>query len=107
MAYAEALLYSLDTNGEKHIEGELADKIGLSRERKIPTFFTIESHVSLQLHHWFSDPHDYKHEGSRVNATNRLNNHCFTPARLQEVCGVKYEGRTGANREIAPETEPP
>ncbi|KAL2015888.1 hypothetical protein VTK56DRAFT_4663 [Thermocarpiscus australiensis] len=74
-----------------YIDGELADKIGLSRERKPPTFFTIESYVSLQLHHWVSDPHEYRHEGSRVDGTNLVNTHCFTSARLQEVCGAKYE----------------
>ncbi|KAI0443369.1 hypothetical protein F4803DRAFT_515037 [Xylaria telfairii] len=74
-----------------YIEGELAEKIGLSRERKAPTFFTIESYVQLQLYLWTSDPHDYWHEGNRVDATNLLNNHCFTSARLQEVCGAKYE----------------
>ena len=85
--------HNTDADGRKYIEGELADKIGLSREIKPPTFFTIESYVQLQLYHWVSDAHEYKHEGSRVDATNLLNNHCFTSARLQEVCGAKYEVR--------------
>ncbi|KAI0467050.1 hypothetical protein F4859DRAFT_507006 [Xylaria cf. heliscus] len=38
-----------------------------------------------------SDPHDYKHEGSRVDATNLLNMHCLTSARLQEICAAKPE----------------
>ena len=88
----------LDTDRRKYIEGELADKIGLSRKKKTPTFFTIESYTHMQLYHWLSDPHDYKHEGSRVDATNLLNNHCFTSARLQEVCGATYKAR-GYNTE--------
>ncbi|RYP14043.1 hypothetical protein DL767_010440 [Monosporascus sp. MG133] len=67
-----------------YIDGKLAEKIGLSREKKTPTFFTVESYVNLQLYHWVSDHHDYKHEGSRVDASNLLNIHCFTSARLRE-----------------------
>ncbi|KID93463.1 carbonic anhydrase 2, partial [Metarhizium majus ARSEF 297] len=60
-----------------YIEGELADQIGLLRGKQAKF-------------HWEEDWHDYIHEGSRVDNTNMVNMHCYTSARLSEVCQAKY-----------------
>ncbi|EHK19894.1 uncharacterized protein TRIVIDRAFT_47098, partial [Trichoderma virens Gv29-8] len=76
------------------IKGELQELYGLPkgkdgvREQK---FFTIESYVQMQSFHWSEDFHDYVHEGMRADYTNLLNLHCFTSARLQEVCQAVHE----------------
>ncbi|KAK3935061.1 hypothetical protein QBC46DRAFT_424220 [Diplogelasinospora grovesii] len=74
-----------------YIEGELADKIGLSRLRKDKGFFTRPLYVRMYELMWTRDSHEYVHEGSRVDASTLLNTHCYTAARLREVCGAKYE----------------
>ena len=98
-------IYNSVTNGPKFIDGELADNIGLmksgkkgedgKKHKKDPkTFLTIENYVHMQERHWYDDFHDYLHEGYRVDNTNLLNNHCFTSARLSEVCQAVYEVST-------------
>ncbi|KAK8071921.1 hypothetical protein PG996_005269 [Apiospora saccharicola] len=74
-----------------YVDGELADKLGLSREKRRPTFLTIANYVHLQEQLWTRDHHDYVHEGSRVDSANLLNTHCFTSARLREVCQAVYK----------------
>ncbi|KAK3936527.1 hypothetical protein QBC46DRAFT_366858 [Diplogelasinospora grovesii] len=60
----------------------LAEKLSLFTKIKKQTFITLISYAYI---------HDYRHEGSRVDASNLLNTHCYTSARLQEVCGAKYQ----------------
>ncbi|KAL7939932.1 hypothetical protein V8C42DRAFT_339102 [Trichoderma barbatum] len=45
----------------------------------------------MQAFLWEEDFHDYIHEGSRIDYTNLLNLHCFTSARLSELCQAFYE----------------
>lgn len=81
-------------NDSKYIEGELAEKIGLKDLHRDPTFLTIENYVKLHEKLWLDDYHDYLHEGYRVDNATLLNTHCYTSARLKEVCQAKYKART-------------
>ncbi|KAK3940946.1 hypothetical protein QBC46DRAFT_458631 [Diplogelasinospora grovesii] len=74
-----------------YIEGELADTLGLSRLRKEKGFFTRPLYIRMYELMWTRDSHEYVHEGSRVDASTLLNTHCYTAARLREVCGAKYK----------------
>ncbi|KAK3984490.1 hypothetical protein QBC44DRAFT_336862 [Cladorrhinum sp. PSN332] len=84
------------------IDGELAKKIGLIKaggknaegkkyKKDSKTFLTIKNYVHMQERHWYDDFYDYLNEGYRVDNTNLLNTHCFTSARLSEVCQAVYE----------------
>ncbi|KAK8038354.1 hypothetical protein PG994_015121 [Apiospora phragmitis] len=42
-----------------YVDGELADKLGLSREKRRPTFLTIANYVHLQEQLWTRDHYDY------------------------------------------------
>ncbi|PTB40350.1 hypothetical protein M441DRAFT_70173 [Trichoderma asperellum CBS 433.97] len=75
------------------IEGELAKELKLRKGKdghKDRKFFTIENYVQMQSFHWSEDFHDYIHEGMRADYTNLLNTHCYTSARLREVCQAVY-----------------
>ncbi|KAH7255156.1 uncharacterized protein BKA55DRAFT_725354 [Fusarium redolens] len=53
---------------------------------------TIPAEVTLSMAPlWFSDHHDYVHEGYRVDNGTLLNTHCYTSARLSELCQAKYK----------------
>jgi hypothetical protein len=78
---------------KKYIEGELAEKLGLKDLHRDQEFLTIENYVKLHEHLWFNDHHDYVHEGCRVDNANLLNTHCFTSARLKELCQAKWKVR--------------
>ena len=43
---------------------------------------------SVKLHEllWFNDHHDSMHDGCRMDNASLLNTHCFTSARLKELC---------------------
>ncbi|KAK0611658.1 hypothetical protein B0T14DRAFT_413287, partial [Immersiella caudata] len=66
-------------------------KIPLSIIENEPTFLTIENCVHMQEKHWKNDHHNYIHEGIRVFLSRLLNMHCYTSARLQEICLAKYQ----------------
>jgi hypothetical protein len=83
-------LYVLVLMSWKYIIYHLAEKLGLSTKIKKQTFMTLTSYAHMFVQMWFEDSHDYRHEGSRVDASNLLNTHCYTSARLQEVYGAKY-----------------
>ncbi|KAL7940599.1 hypothetical protein V8C42DRAFT_362174 [Trichoderma barbatum] len=75
-----------------YIEGELADSIGLLKDvHRTKKFFTIENYSHMQTFHWEKDFYNYIHEGSRIDSTNLLNAHCFTSARLSEICQATYQ----------------
>ncbi|KAB5550744.1 hypothetical protein GE09DRAFT_1033211 [Coniochaeta sp. 2T2.1] len=74
-----------------YIEGVLAEKLGLSRSVKDKAFLTISTYVNLYDHLWVRDNHEYRYEGSRVDASTLLNIYCYSSARQQEVCGAKYQ----------------
>ncbi|KAL3952669.1 hypothetical protein ACCO45_012612 [Purpureocillium lilacinum] len=77
-----------------YIEGELAKKLGLptgKKAHKKKTFLTIENYVHMQERLWCNDYHHYVHEAYRLDNANLLNTHCFTSARLQEVCQAHYQ----------------
>ncbi len=91
----------------KFIEGPLADDLGLYRagktdnegqkHKKAPKpILTIENYVRMQMQHWIHDGYQYQNEGNRVDNTNLLNSHCFTSARLSEVCQAVYNVSTGS-----------
>jgi hypothetical protein len=42
---------------------------------------------------WQRDYHNYVHEGCRVYLSALLKMHCYTSARLQEICKAKYKVR--------------
>ncbi|KKO96715.1 hypothetical protein THAR02_11181 [Trichoderma harzianum] len=73
-----------------YIEGPLADKIGLEKDKGEKKFLTIENYVHMQTFLWEQDFHDYVHEGVRTDYTNLFNIHCFTSARLSELCQAYY-----------------
>ncbi|KAK3938869.1 hypothetical protein QBC46DRAFT_365220 [Diplogelasinospora grovesii] len=75
------------------IEGELAEKLGLKDLHREQAFLTIENYVKLHELLWLNDHHDYVHDGCRVDNANLLNTHCFTSARLKELCQAKYKVR--------------
>lgn len=87
------LLVFTSANGPKYIEGELAEKVPLQDIHRNQGFLTIENYVKLHELLWFNDHHDYTHEGARVDNGCLLNSHCFTAARVQELCQAKYEAR--------------
>ena len=77
----------------KYIQGPLAREIQLisgKRAKRTKKFFTAECYMKLQAFNWSNDWHVYVHEGARVDATNMINTHCYTSARLQEVCQARY-----------------
>ncbi|KAK0750179.1 hypothetical protein B0T18DRAFT_322066, partial [Schizothecium vesticola] len=73
------------------IQGPLAQELGLKNIRQDQAFLTIENYVILQEQLWFRDHYDYVHEGCRIDNTNLLNTHCFSSARLQELCQAKFK----------------
>jgi hypothetical protein len=75
---------------KKYIEGDLAEELGLKDLHREQAFLTIENYVKLHELLWFNDYHDYVHDGYRVDNANLLNTHCFTSARLKELCRAKY-----------------
>lgn len=78
---------------KQYIKGELSDKIPLSTEEKAPTFLTIQNYLEMEELLWQGDYHNYIHEGSRVDLSTLLKMHCYTSARLQEICQAKYKVR--------------
>jgi hypothetical protein len=42
---------------------------------------------------WQHDHHNYVHEGCRVDLSALLKMHCYTSARLQEICKATYKVR--------------
>ncbi|OBT56677.1 hypothetical protein VE04_03810 [Pseudogymnoascus sp. 24MN13] len=74
-----------------YIKDELSDKIPLSTEEKAPTFLTIQNYLEMEELLWQKDYHNYNHEGSRVDLSTLLKMHCYTSARLQEICQAKYK----------------
>jgi hypothetical protein len=68
--------------------------IGLSRLEKSPTFLTIENYVDMEEQFWLRDYHNYVHEGCRVDLSALLKMHCYTAARLQEICKATYKVRS-------------
>jgi L-lactate utilization protein LutC len=69
----------------------LAEEFGLPNSTKDKAYLTKPIYVKLYEHLWDQDSHEYKHEGSRVDASTLLNIHCYSSARLQEVCGTRYK----------------
>ena len=67
--------------------------IPLSIEEKAPTFLTIENYVDMEELLWQRDHHNYVHEGCRVDLSALLKMHCYTSARLQEICKATYKVR--------------
>jgi len=78
---------------KKLIQGELKDKVNAEDIKKNMTFLTIKNYVHMQEQLWVWDHHDYIHDGYRVDNSNLLNTHCYTSARLQEVCQATYKVR--------------
>ena len=76
---------------EKYVQHVLRYKIPLSIEEKEPTYLTIENYVAMEEFLWLNDHHDYAHEASRVDCSALLKMHCYTSARLQEICKAKYK----------------
>ncbi|KAK0728527.1 hypothetical protein B0T26DRAFT_673041 [Lasiosphaeria miniovina] len=76
---------------QQFIEGELKDKVGARNLKRPVTFLTIQNYDHMQEFLWLPDCHAYVHEGERVDNANLLNTHCFTSARLQEVCQARYQ----------------
>ncbi|KIW79865.1 hypothetical protein Z517_06480 [Fonsecaea pedrosoi CBS 271.37] len=74
-----------------YIKNVLRHKIPLSIEEKEPTYLTIENYVAMEEFHWLNDHHNYIHEASRVDSSALLKMHCYTSARLQEICKAKYK----------------
>ena len=77
----------------KYIKDVLRYKIPLSIEEKAPTFLTIENYVDMEELLWQHDHHNYVHEGCCVDLSALLKMHCYTSARLQEICKAKYKVR--------------
>jgi len=73
------------------MQGELQDKIGAENISRPMTFPTIKNYVHMQEYLWFCDYHNYSHDRYRVDNSNLLNTHCYTSARLHEVCQARYE----------------
>jgi hypothetical protein len=73
--------------------------IGLSRLEVAPTFFTMENYVGMEELFWQRDYHNYVHEGCRVDLSALLKLHCYTSARLQEICKAKFKVRYQAQNE--------
>ena len=78
---------------EKYVKDVLRYTIPLSIEEKAPTFLTIENYVDMEELLWQHDHHNYVHEGCRVDLSALLKMHCYTSARLQEICKAKYKVR--------------
>ncbi|KFZ23167.1 hypothetical protein V502_02354 [Pseudogymnoascus sp. VKM F-4520 (FW-2644)] len=74
-----------------YIEDFLRHEIPLSIEEKAPTFLTIQNYLEMEELLWQRDYHDYIHEGSCVDSSTLLKMHCYTSARLQEICQAKYK----------------
>jgi hypothetical protein len=77
----------------QYIKDHLGPKILLSKEEKAPTFLTIQNYLEMEELLWQKDYHNYIHEGSRVDLSTLLKMHCYTSARLQEICQAKYKVR--------------
>jgi hypothetical protein len=97
-AYAKVPTYDGFADKGKYIKYELRYNISLSIEEKAPTFLTIENYVDMEELLWLNDYHNYVHEGSRVDCSALLKMHCYTSARLQEICKAKYKVRYQAER---------
>lgn len=67
--------------------------IPLSIEEKAPTYLTIENYVDMEDLLWQRDYHNYVHEGCRVDLSALLKMHCYTSARLQEICKASFKVR--------------
>ena len=67
--------------------------ISLSIEEKAPTFLTIENYVDIEELLWQHNHHNYIHEGCRVDLSALLKMHCYTSARLQEICKATFKVR--------------
>jgi len=65
----------------------------LKNLREDQAFLTIENYVILQEQLWFRDHYDYVHDGCRIDNSNLLNTHCFSSARLQELCQARFKVR--------------
>ncbi|OBT53809.1 hypothetical protein VE04_04807 [Pseudogymnoascus sp. 24MN13] len=74
-----------------YIKHYLRHKIPLLNEEKAPTFLTIQNYLEMEELLWQGDYHNYIHEGSRVDLSTLLKMHCYTSARLQEICQAKYK----------------
>ncbi|OBT38904.1 hypothetical protein VE00_10781 [Pseudogymnoascus sp. WSF 3629] len=74
-----------------YIKDHLGPNILLSKEEKAPTFLTIQNYLEMEELLWQKDYHNYIHEGSRVDLSTLLKMHCYTSARLQEICQAKYK----------------
>ncbi|OBT90000.1 hypothetical protein VE02_01553 [Pseudogymnoascus sp. 03VT05] len=74
-----------------YIEKDLCSLIPLSNTQKAPTFLTIQNYGEMEELLWKKDYHNYVHEGCRVDKSTLLKVHCYSSARLQEICNAKYE----------------
>jgi hypothetical protein len=81
----------------KYIKGELKHKISLSTAQRPPTFSTIESYAHMEELFWQSDHHNYIHE----DCSALLKMHCYTFARLQEICKARYKGELNSSERIS------
>ena len=89
------------TDKWKYIKGELKHKISMSTAQRPPTFLRIESYAHMEELFWKNDHHNYIHEGSRVDCSALLKMHCYTSARLQEICKARYKGELNSSERIA------
>lgn len=85
---------------KKCIKDALRYSIPLSTEEKAPTFLTIQNYLEMEELLWQKDYHNYIHESSRVDMSALLNMHCYTSARLREICRAKYKVRYTPEVEI-------
>ncbi|KFZ25442.1 hypothetical protein V502_00079 [Pseudogymnoascus sp. VKM F-4520 (FW-2644)] len=76
-----------------YIQDYLRHEIPLSEAEKAPTFLTIQNYLEMEELLWQKDYHNYDHEGSRVDLSALLKMHCYSSARLQEICQAKYKVR--------------
>ena len=80
----------------QYIQDFLRHEIPLSIEEKAPTFLTIQNYLEMEELLWQKDYHNYDHEGSRVDLSALLKMHCYSSARLQEICQAKLQGEMHA-----------
>ncbi|KAF1346306.1 hypothetical protein EJ07DRAFT_145073, partial [Lizonia empirigonia] len=69
----------------------LKNKIPLCSAKKKPTFLTIDNFIHMQKLFWERDYHTYTHEGVRVCLAGLLNLHCYSSARVNELCMATYK----------------
>lgn len=65
--------------------------IPLLIEEKAPTFLIIENYVDIEELLWQYNYHNYVYKGCRVDLSALLKMHCYTSARLQEICKATYK----------------